>query len=149
MIRVLAGSATAALAIGLAGYFVAPSLSGVPAGEVMLVAGADSAPLLQPAGFDEAACAARLLLAEADGIAGTAVRIVALAAHAGPHGIALAIEDVAAGANLPDGALVLALAPDGRIAGMWDAADFRSGAAGDMLAAGCDALESKPVAGSI
>jgi hypothetical protein len=153
MIRVLAGSAIAALAIGLAGSFVAPSLVGVPRGEPMLVAGADSASLLQPANFDEAACAARLLLAEgppAEAIAGTApLRIVALAVRAGPRGFALAIQELSAEAALPDGALVLALAPDGRIIGMWDRADFRSGAAGDALAAGCDQLQPDPPVGSV
>ncbi len=152
MIRVLAGSAIAALAVGLAGSFVAPSLYGVPRGEPMLVAGATDA-LLQPAKLDDAACAARLLLTERSGeaIAATApVRIVALAVQAGPRGLRLAIQELPAEAVLPDGALALALAADGRIVAMWDAAGLRRGVAADALAADCDQTEpAASVPGSI
>jgi hypothetical protein len=151
MIRVLAGSAIAALAVGLAGSFVAPSLYGVPRGEPMLVAGPTHA-LLQAAKLDEAACAARLLLAERSGEAiGTApVRIVALAVQAGPRGLRLAIQKLPAETALPDGALALALAADGRIIAMWDAADYKSGVAAAALAADCDQTEpAAPVPGSV
>jgi hypothetical protein len=146
MIRVLTGSAIAALAVGLAGSFVAPSLYGVPRGEPMLVAGPTDT-LLQPANFDDAACAARLLLAERPGeaIAGAApVRIVALAVQAGPRGLRLAIQELPAEAALPDGALALALAADGRVVAMWDAADFTPGIADHTLAADCQPAASVP-----
>ena len=153
MIRLLAGSALAVLTVGLAGSFVVPSLFGVPRGEPMLVAGPGSASLLQTANFDAAACAARMLLAEnasADGAGSAAVRIVALALRAGPRGFALSIEKLPAEAVVPDGTLVLALAADGRVVGMWDAADLKPGAAAHALAAGCDGLErDASVAGSI
>ena len=146
MTRVLAGSAAAALAVGLAGSFVAPTLSGVPHGEPMLVAGPDSAALLQQADFDEAVCAERLLLAEGE----TApVRFVAIAVQAGRGGLALALEELAPDATVPDGTLIFALAPDGMVAGLWDAAEFRS-RAGDALLAGCAGAEPhEPVGGSI
>jgi hypothetical protein len=153
MIRLLAGSALAVLTVGLAGSFVGPSLFGVPRGEPILVAGPGSASLLQTANFEATACAARMLLAEnaaADGAESPAVRIVALALRAGPRGLRLAIQELAAEAALPDGTLVLALAADGRVVGMWDAADLKPGAAARALAAGCDGLErDASVAGSI
>jgi len=146
MTRVLAGSAAAALAVGLAGSFVAPTLSGVPHGEPMLVAGSDSAALLQQASFDEAACAERLLLAERE----TApVRFVAIAVQASPGGLALAVEEIAPHAAVPEGTLIFALSPNGKVVGLWDAAEFRS-RAGDALLAGCaEAEPHEPVAGSI
>ena len=150
MIRVLAGSATAALAIGLAGSFVAPTLSGIPRGEPMLVAASESAAVLQHTAFDEAACAARLLLTEGsaleDAAGTTPVSIVALAVRSGAHGLVLAIEELAPDAAVPDGTLIFALAPNGAIVGMWDAADFRSG---EALALRCDQKPNTAVAGSI
>ncbi|HEX2257122.1 MAG TPA: hypothetical protein VHG92_10580 [Afifellaceae bacterium] len=150
MIRVLAGSAGAALAVGLAGSFLAPTLSGIPPGEPILVAGSDSAAALQKANFSEAACAARLLLTEdsaAEDAAGTAaVSIVVLAVRAGTHGLVLAIEELAPDAAVPDGTLIVALTPDGDIVGVWDAAHFRSG---EVLASGCNQKPDAAVAGSI
>ncbi|HEX2099881.1 MAG TPA: hypothetical protein VHF69_04425 [Candidatus Synoicihabitans sp.] len=150
MIRVLAGSAGAALAVGLAGSFVAPTLSGIPHGEPMLVAGSDSTAALQKANFSEAACAARLLLAEdsaPEDVAGMPpVSIVVLAVRAGTHGFVLAIEELAPDAAVPDGTLIFALTPDGDIVGMWDAAHFRSG---EVLASRCDQKSDATVAGSI
>ena len=150
MIRVLAGSAAAAFAAGLAGSFVAPTLSGIPRGEPMLVAGSDSAAMLQHTSFDEAACAGRLLLTEESGVAAdpatAPVSIVALAVRAGPHGLVLAIEELAPDAAVPGGTVIFALAPDGAIVGMWDAAELRSG---EGLASPCDQKPDAAVAGSV
>ena len=117
MIRVLLGFALPAVGLGLAAAFVGPTLVATSSVDPIVVAAAEPAAELQPASFDQSACASTLLFGGWAHQAGAdpALRIVALAPRSGSHDGDLILREIPLG-NSTEGAVVLLLVDaDGRI----------------------------------
>jgi len=124
MIRGVVGSVLPVLAVaGAAAALVGPSLIAGPRGEAMVVATGDDAAKLHPASFKPVDCGA--------------LRLVALTFGAGAERVSMTLREVAADDAAPHGALLLVLDPAGEVVGV-SRADVFGGAAGALLAVGCD-----------
>jgi hypothetical protein len=95
----------------------------------MVVASANNTPKLQPASVKPADCGA--------------LRLVALTFAAGAGRVAMTLREIAPDDAAPHGALLLVLDPAGEVVGV-SRADVLGGAAGALLAVGCDGKHEDP-----
>jgi hypothetical protein len=95
----------------------------------MVIASAGDAAKLQPASLQPADCGA--------------LRLVALTFEAGAERVSMTLREVAPDDAAPQGALLLVLDPAGEVVGV-SRADAFGGAAGALLAVGCDGEREDP-----
>jgi hypothetical protein len=124
MIRGFLATALPVLAVaGAVAALVGPSLIAGPRGEAMVVAAEDDAAKLEPASVKPADCGA--------------LRLVALTFEAGAARVSMTLREVAPDDPALHGALLLVLDSAGEVVGV-SRADVFGGAAGALLAVGCD-----------
>ena len=139
MLRLILAFALPAASLALAAVSLAgKGLLTEPGGEPMLVADLSGTAGLAPAGLGGDDCAARLHLTEDAQAGAPDAHILALALQPRPGGLAVAIQEIPAGAPDIGASLYLAVDAQGRILGVSETADFGLGGAapvGDCLPA--------------
>ncbi|MGH6923081.1 MAG: hypothetical protein ACRED5_04860 [Propylenella sp.] len=146
MIRILFGSALPILGLGAAAVLLGPDLVTGPRGEPLVVA-APSAPVLQEASFDGAACSFPLILGEDFELvdrmkAAAGAHVVTLAFRAGADGAPVAVVEM--GVKRSDAAIVLVFNDEGRIVAVARPPSERERKLADSYAACLAGAETRP-----